>query len=108
MASTKVVFANNFPITGGTAMAKTSIALAELVEKGPRTASCASSWGTSSSGSWRSRSSSAAGPAGYGERSDDRSNSRNGYRERRWETRAGTLNLRIPKLRQGKLLPRLP
>ena len=43
--------------------------------------------------------------AGYGERSDDRSNSRNGYRERRWETRAGALDLRIPKLRQGSYFP---
>ena len=43
--------------------------------------------------------------ASYGERSDDRSNSRNGYRERRWETRAGALDLRIPKLRQGSYFP---
>jgi len=35
--------------------------------------------------------------AGYGERSDDRVNSRNGHRERRWDTRAGTISLDIPK-----------
>jgi putative transposase len=39
--------------------------------------------------------------AAYGERSDERSNSRNGYRERVLETRMGTVDLQIPKLRQG-------
>ena len=34
--------------------------------------------------------------AGPGERSPERINHRNGYRERRWDTRAGTLDLRIP------------
>ena len=43
--------------------------------------------------------------AGYGARSDDRTNSRNGYRERTWETRAGTVPLKIPKLRKGSYLP---
>jgi putative transposase len=43
--------------------------------------------------------------AGHGERSAERSNSRNGYRERVWETRAGTVPLRIPKLRQGSYFP---
>jgi len=37
--------------------------------------------------------------AEYGERSADRTNSRNGYRERRRETRTGTVDLQIPKLR---------
>ena len=45
--------------------------------------------------------------AGYGERSDDRVNSRNGHRERRWDTRAGTISLDVPKLRQGSYLPGL-
>ena len=35
------------------------------------------------------------------ERSPDRANSRNGYRERLWETRAGSVDLKIPKLRKG-------
>ena len=43
--------------------------------------------------------------ASYGERSPDRTNQRNGYRERRWETRAGTVPLQIPKLRKGGYLP---
>ena len=43
--------------------------------------------------------------AEYGERSSERSNSRNGYRERDWDTRAGTIALAIPKLRQGSYFP---
>jgi len=45
--------------------------------------------------------------AGYGERSDARVNSRNGHRERRWDTRAGTVNLEVPKLRKGSYFPGL-
>ena len=41
--------------------------------------------------------------AGYGERSPERENSRSGYRSRPWDTRAGTIELAIPKLRQGGL-----
>jgi putative transposase len=43
--------------------------------------------------------------AGYGERSAERINSRNGYRERLWETRAGAVDLKIPKLRKGSYFP---
>ncbi|GAA3168752.1 hypothetical protein GCM10020001_113530 [Nonomuraea salmonea] len=43
--------------------------------------------------------------AAYGRRSDERTNSRNGYRLREWDTRAGTIELAIPKLRQGSYYP---
>jgi putative transposase len=43
--------------------------------------------------------------AGYGERSVERTNSRNGYRQREWDTRAGTIDLAIPKLRSGSYFP---
>jgi len=45
--------------------------------------------------------------AGYGERTPERVNSRNGHRERRWDTRAGTVMLDVPKLRRGSYLPSL-
>ena len=43
--------------------------------------------------------------AGHGSRSPARTNHRNGYRERPWETRAGRVDLEIPKLRKGTYLP---
>ena len=43
--------------------------------------------------------------APYGERSPERINIRNGYRERAWDTRVGTVELQIPKLRQGSYFP---
>jgi putative transposase len=39
------------------------------------------------------------------ERSGDRVNHRNGYRCRAWETRAGRVDVKIPKLRKGSYLP---
>jgi putative transposase len=44
--------------------------------------------------------------AGFGERTDERENSRNGYRTRPWDTRVGTIeSLAVPKLRQGTYSP---
>src|SRR5664280_1287046 len=43
--------------------------------------------------------------AGYDEKTAERLNSRNGYRERAWDTRAGSVELKIPKLRQGSYFP---
>ena len=43
--------------------------------------------------------------ASYGQRSTERTNSRNGYRTRDWDTRAGTVELAVPKLRQGSYFP---
>lgn len=43
--------------------------------------------------------------APYGQRSEGRTNQRNGYRAREWDTRVGTVELAIPKLRQGSYFP---
>ena len=43
--------------------------------------------------------------AGYGERTAERVNHRNGYRPRLWDTRAGSVDLQIPKLRRGSYFP---
>jgi putative transposase len=43
--------------------------------------------------------------AGYGERALERVNRRNGYRERPWDTRVGSIELAVPKLREGSYFP---
>ena len=55
----------------------------------------------SSTGDDEGAEASAACGAPYGKPSTDRVNQRNGYRERRWDTRVGTIDLAIPKLRKG-------
>jgi transposase-like protein len=43
--------------------------------------------------------------AAYGERTEERTNFRNGYRHRDWDTRVGTIDLAVPKLREGVYYP---
>lgn len=43
--------------------------------------------------------------AAYNERTEDRENTRNGYRSRPWDTRVGTIELKVPKLRSGVYSP---
>ena len=43
--------------------------------------------------------------ASYGERSPERVNRRNGYRDRPWDTRVGSIELAVPKLREGSYFP---
>src|SRR3954471_9717097 len=43
--------------------------------------------------------------AGYGERTPERVNRRNGYRDRDWDTRVGSIELALPKLREGSYFP---
>lgn len=43
--------------------------------------------------------------AAYGQKSAERTNHRNGYRRRRWDTRVGSIDLAIPRLRQGSYFP---
>ena len=45
--------------------------------------------------------------AEYGERSPERVTQRNGYRSRAWDTRVGTMDMHIPKLREGSYFPSL-
>ena len=45
--------------------------------------------------------------AQHGERNPDRLTHRNGYRSRAWDTRVGTMELRIPKVREGSYFPSL-
>jgi putative transposase len=47
----------------------------------------------------------AACGAAYGQRSPERTNRRNGYRSRSWDTRAGSMDLAVPKLREGSYFP---
>jgi putative transposase len=85
-------------------MTKVSMALAELAEKGPDSDIVRELVGhvVQRLMSYEVQN---LCEAGYGERNEGRANSRNGYRERLWETRAGSIDLKIPKLRQGSYFP---
>ncbi len=85
-------------------MTKTSIALSELAEKGADVDMLREMIGFMSQRLMEMDVEARCG-ASYGERGVPRENSRNGYRERLWETRAGSIDLRIPKLREGSYFP---
>ena len=85
-------------------MAKVSMALAELVEKGAQDEVVRELLAHVAERLMEFEIEQRTG-AEYGERTSERSNSRNGYRDRLWETRVGSVDLRIPKLRSGSYLP---
>ena len=87
-------------------MAKVSMALAELVEKGAQDEVVRELLGHVVERLMEFEIEQRTG-AGYGERTPERNNSRNGYRHRVWETRVGTVDMRIPKLRHGSYFPSL-
>src|SRR3990170_1819018 len=85
-------------------MADGRIALRELLEKGSDATFLREMIGFAAQRLMELESDGLCGAA-YGERSAERVNQRNGYRERDWQTRAGTVELRIPKLRRGSYFP---
>src|SRR5665213_750446 len=87
-----------------TTMTDDKIALRELLEKGSDATFLREMIGFAAQRLMELESEALCG-AGHGERSADRRNQRNGYRDRDWETRAGTVELRIPKLRRGSYFP---
>jgi putative transposase len=85
-------------------MAKTSIALTELTEKGPDVDLVRDMLHLAAQKLMEMAVEALCGAA-YGERAVPRENCRNGYRDRAWETRTGAIDLRIPKLRKGSYFP---
>ena len=85
-------------------MTEDKIALRALLEKGSDASFLRDTIGFAAQRRMELESESLCG-AGHGERSPERVNQRNGYRERDWQTRAGTVELRIPKLRKGSYFP---
>ena len=80
------------------------IALRELLEKGSDATLLREMIGFAAQRLMELEAETACG-AGHGERSEYRTNLRNGYRDRDWHTRVGTVELRIPKLRKGSYFP---
>src|SRR5581483_5064428 len=85
-------------------MTDDKIALRELLEKGSDTTLLREMIGFAAQRLMELETDTLCG-AGHGERSERRTNQRNGYRDRDWQTRAGTVELRIPKLRRGSYFP---
>jgi putative transposase len=85
-------------------MAKASIALTELTEKGPH-ADLVREMLQLAAQKLMEMDVEALCGAAFGERAVPRENSRKGYRDRPWETRTGAMDLRISKLRKGSYFP---
>src|SRR3984885_6872255 len=85
-------------------MTEDKIALGELLEKGSDATFLREMIGFAAQRLMELESEALCG-AGHGERSADRRNQRNGYPDRDWETRGGTAEPRIPKLRRGSYFP---
>jgi putative transposase len=85
-------------------MTDDKIALRELLEKGSDATFLREMIGFAAERLMALETESLCGAA-PGERSTERTNQRNGYRDRDWHTRAGTVELRIPKLRHGSYFP---
>ena len=85
-------------------MTDDEIALCELPEKGSDTTFLREMIGFAAERLMALETESLCGAA-PGEGRAERTNQRNGYRDRDWQTRAGTVELRIPKLRHGTYFP---
>src|SRR5487761_710371 len=85
-------------------MTNDKIALRELLEKGSDTNFLREMIGFAAERLMALETETLCGAA-PGERTIERRNQRNGYRDRDWQTRAGTVELRIPKLRHGSFFP---
>ncbi len=85
-------------------MTNNKIALRELLEKGSEATFLREMIGFAAQRLMELETDGLCG-AGHGERSEERINQRNGYRDRDWQTRVGTVELRIPKLRRGSYFP---
>ena len=85
-------------------MTDDKIALRELLEKGSDTSFLRDMIGFAAERLMALETEARCGAA-VGERTPERRNQRNGYRDRDWDTRAGPVELRIPKLRHGSYFP---
>jgi transposase-like protein len=85
-------------------MTDDKIALRELLEKSPDATFLREMVGFAANRLMELETETLCGAA-HGAPSEARRNQRNGYRGRDWETRAGTVELRIPKLRRGSYFP---